>query len=406
MTPAIGVEPECGLTAGMLRKVVYAGCQSASFAQAAKDIAALAEVSLTVKRIERWTKRIGEQRVEDSNAFARAYQELPIPSRQSSPQDQVPQVACVQMDGGRIQIRERIPREEAEPGATHWRETLVGSLFSMISEEHASDPCPKLPWTFADCQRMSELSREIKGFAAFDEECIESECDAFDERAGRPVPLVKSVVATNQGVDAFATHLIAAAHARGFNAATRKAFIADGSATNWGVHRKHFSHYTPIVDFTHAICYVWAAAMAGRDRADGWRDYQQWSQWLWSGEVDKVIQSVETLSNELGPPDENEGDTSPRKIVASTLTYLRNQRSRMRYDQYRKRGLPITSSYIESTIKQINRRVKGTEKFWDQGAAPMLQLVADHLSETSELEQFWKTRPTKLRDTRSYQSAA
>ncbi len=35
----------------------------------------------------------------------------------------------------------------------------------------------------------------------------------------------------------------------------------------------------------------------------------------------------------------------------------------MKYDQYRRQGLPITSSPIESTVKQINRRVKGSEKF-------------------------------------------
>ena len=52
-------------------------------------------------------------------------------------------------------------------------------------------------------------------------------------------------------------------HARGFNAAKRKAFVADGLATNWSVHRQHFSHYTPILDFTHAVYYVYAAAIAG-----------------------------------------------------------------------------------------------------------------------------------------------
>ncbi len=31
---------------------------------------------------------------------------------------------------------------------------------------------------------------------------------------------------------------------------------------------------------------------------------------------------------------------------------------------YRRQVLPLTSSHIESAIKQINARVKGTEKFW------------------------------------------
>ena len=47
----------------------------------------------------------------------------------------------------------------------------------------------------------------------------------------------------------------------------------------------------------------------------------------------------------------------------------------MKYDEYRRLGLPITSSHVESTVKPFNRRVKGTEKFWsEEGAEALLQL--------------------------------
>ena len=42
---------------------------------------------------------------------------------------------------------------------------------------------------------------------------------------------------------------------------------------------------------------------------------------------------------------------------------------------YRRQGPPLTSSHTESAIKQINARVKGTEKFWRQTAAPSLSLL-------------------------------
>ena len=89
-----------------------------------------------------------------------------------------------------------------------------------------------------------------------------------------------------------------------------------------------------------------------------------------------------------------------------TLGYLKNQRTRMKYAQYRKLGLPITSSHIESTIKQINRRVKGTEKFWHQGAEPLLRLAADQISETDTLDRFWKNRRYRLQPMRCYRTAA
>ena len=78
----------------------------------------------------------------------------------------------------------------------------------------------------------------------------------------------------------------------------------------------------------------------------------------------------------------------------------------MNYPAYRKQGLPVTSTYVESTVKQINRRMKGTEKFWSHGVESMLTLVADHLSDTPTLPRFWRSRPYRLTGCRGYQSHA
>jgi len=390
----------------MLKKVAYAGSLSASFVGATKDLKALAETEVSRERVQRWTKRTGQERVSEVEKQAEQYQTLTLPEQRKSPTDQVPQVACVMPDGGRIQIRKRgdfLEKKNAESQG-HWRESLVGCCLSMSGDEHTEDPCPTIPKTFVDPQRMGDLSREIKGFCCpgvFDEPPETSP----DDRNGRPEVLVKSVVATRAGQAVFGKRLVAEAHARGFNAARRKAFVADGAASNWTIHRKHFSHYTPVVDFTHAICYVYTAAMAGRTCRAAWHDYVQWAQWLWGGQTGQLIAAVQARSEQLGLPSDGD-ESSPSAIVAKTLGYLKNQRSRMKYDQYRKLGLPITSSHIESTIKQINRRVKGTEKFWDQGAEPLLQLAADHISETNDFDRFWKRRQRRLLPMRRYQAAA
>jgi hypothetical protein len=307
------------------------------------------------------------------------------------------------MDGGRIQIRKRAAARD-DDSSSYWRESLVGCLSSMTSEEHAADPCPIIPKTFVDPGRMSDLAREIKGFSTEAAAC-EAASEAPDDRPERPQPLVRSVIATRQGLEAFGGQLAASAHVRGFNAAPRKAFLGDGAPSNWSVHRQEFSHYTPILDFTHAVCYVYQAAMAGRTPAAGWEDYCRWAQWLWSGETDELIEAVANRAAELGAPTENDPEASPRQVAVKVLGYLRNQRSRMRYHEYRRLGLPITSSHVESTIKQVNRRVKGTEKFWDQGAEPLLQLVADHLSETRPLATFWRQRPRQLSPMRHHSPA-
>lgn len=387
--------------------MVYAGSR-ASFVQATQDLQALAEVSITRERVQRWTKRIGAERVAEVQAAAETYAELPLPKQRESPVAQSPSVACVEMDGGRIQVRARraTSRDDDDDAKGHWRETLIGSLLSMTSQEHTRDPCPTIPQTFVDPRRMEDLSRGIKGFAADADPAETPPDDSPPDRNGRPAVLVRSVLATRAGIDVFGARLIAAAHARGFNAARRKAFVADGAASNWSVHKKHFSHYTPILDFTHAICYVYQAAMAGRCAKPGWHHYLQWAQWLWAGNTTELIAAVAARAAELGPAAEHASETSPAVIVADALRYLTNQRARMKYAECRKLGLPITSSHVESTIKQVNRRVKGTEKFWDQGAEPILTLVADHLSQTDPLDRFWQRRPKTLATTRRYQLAA
>ena len=75
----------------------------------------------------------------------------------------------------------------------------------------------------------------------------------------------------------------------------------------------------------------------------------------------------------------------------------------MRYAEYRRRGLPITSSYVESCVKQFNARVKGTEKFWtEKGAEALLQLRADYLSDGDELTAFWERRQETATGQREY----
>jgi hypothetical protein len=424
----------------MLQKAVYAGTHSASFAQAARDVAALTEQEISDQRIHRATVKIGNERVAERDAEVQRYQDMPLPMRRQSPVDRIPQVVCVEMDGGRMQQRDRHAPEPGEPveecgrKGRFWRETKVGVLYTLASETHPVDPCPTIPDIFVDPARIARLCREIKGSAkaepaeretleSSEEERWESAAPGPasassaaapagkpatkpNKRPGLPVPLVRTVVASRQAVVAFGWLLAAAAWARGFAAAPRKAFLGDGSETIWSVWRQHFSQYTPIVDFIHALCYVYAAAVAGRTRCEAWPEYCRWAQWLWSGEVHSLLGAMEARQQVLGEPTDADGEDAPRRVFAKSLGYLRNQQSRMRYAEYRRAGLPITSSHVESTIKQINRRVKGTEKFWSVAAEAILQLCADSLSDTRPLDRFWHNRACTATGQHNYHTAS
>jgi len=78
----------------------------------------------------------------------------------------------------------------------------------------------------------------------------------------------------------------------------------------------------------------------------------------------------------------------------------------MNYPEDRRPGLPLTSSHLESTVKQINRRVKGTEKFWSQSTSEVvLQLRADYLSDSAPLEAFWLRHQASQTGSTAYNQA-
>ena len=66
----------------------------------------------------------------------------------------------------------------------------------------------------------------------------------------------------------------------------------------------------------------------------------------------------------------------------------------MDYPRCRRRGLPISSAPVESLIKEINKRVKGSEKFWTRaGVEAVLQVRAAYLSDDGRDEELWSKRP-------------
>jgi hypothetical protein len=409
-----------------LKTIVYAGTQFTSFAQGSAALEELSGLCVATKQVERVTEKIGQERVDQRDEAVQRFLALPLMDRCKSPVANPPpesNVATVMMDGGRLQILDRGKRYSDPPETAdgdslerngHWREDKIGLLMTMTSKVSADDPCPNIPENFIDSKRIFKLAREIKGHAggAKNEstEPPKSETQSMNDQeqdrdvaSAAPKPRVRTMIATRQPAERFGEILAWAAWARGFATALRKAFVADGASANWTIHRQWFSDYVAILDFIHALSYVFAAAMAGQGFRVGWEAYTSWIQKVWSGRVDEVITALELRQSELGTPDEADGETSPRRVVAEALTYLQNNKGRMRYDEYRKAGLPITSSHMESTVKMFNRRVKGTEKFWsEEGAEAILQLRADHLSETEPLKTYWEHRQATATGRRHY----
>ena len=112
-------------------------------------------------------------------------------------------------------------------------------------------------------------------------------------------------------------------------------------------------------------------------------------------QVSEVIGELRAYQQRLGLPPEDAADDDPREQLRLILGYIENNRDRMHYEHYRRAGLPTTSAWMESAVKEINYRVKGTEMFWNNpaGAEAILQIRAVALSDDGRLLRFLTLRP-------------
>jgi hypothetical protein len=416
--------------------VVFAGSQNTSYAQAEQALRVLAEIDVSDKQTRRVCQTIGQARLAERDAAVAAYQALPLTERKGAPADvAVPALAVVGVDGGRLQILERAAGGQAvvpvaaeaieddvavpEPPCQakkplYWREDKIGLLLTMASDTHAADPCPEIPEAFVNPQWIADLAKELKGRAppGSHDPPAPSAAPGADAAAQAvawqpPEVVSKHLVATRRCWAEFGPLVAQRAWSLGFYAAPRRAFLGDGAENNWTLWRQYFSSFVPILDFIHALTYVFHAALAGRAADEGWSVYRRWIGWVWAGAVERVIAELALRQQELGPAPADAKETSPAKIVARALGYLQNHKDRMRYADYRRQGLPMVSSYVESAVKQFNYRVKGTEKFWrETGAEEILQLRADHFSDDDPLPNFWHRRQVSESGQARYRHAA
>jgi hypothetical protein len=409
-----------------VERLAYLGAKLPSFRDAHEALDVLLRTKLSEKRVERQTERIGEERVAQRQAAIEAWSRRTLLEKKVAPAGvKPPAVAAVLADGGRLQLRER----NAE-ASSRWHEYKAGVLQGLASDVHAADPCPEIPAFYLQQERMDKLARQITqvGARSATEELQTASStshaipSAPDDAASAipaqeiqphgydpPKIVDRDVTATRANSQAFGRQLAARAWSLGLFGAPRKAFLGDGQNWIWTEWERHFKafDFVPILDFIHALTHVYAAALAGQNQAAGWIVYQRWITWVWQGRVVDVIAELADRQRELGPPAPEDGETSPRTLVTKTLTYLQNQQSRMNYPDYRRNGLPITSAHMESTVKLLNRRVKGSEKYWtERGVEALLQLTADLLSTSQPLTEFWRTRPHRQTGYRSYSKHA
>lgn len=351
-------------------------------------------MSISATHVQRLSHRIGKEWAQARDQEVQAFREDKLVCAYAA----APPAAAVMLDGGRLQTR----AEECGRGVHEaaWRETKTACCLSLNAAEHAEDPQPEPPEKFLDVGRAGRLAAEVKRRSR--PALGRAEPAKKPRRKKKPArksrQRVRTVVASMADSDRFGWQVAAEVKRRGLDRARRKACVCDGQQYNWTLFAMHLLPwgFIAVLDFVHLLAYLHDAAHAWRkDRNKAGKTYVQWLRWAWAGQVKSVLKGLRQAASELGEPPPGAADADPRQVVKDALGYVHNNRERMNYPHYRRLGLPTSSAPVESTIKQINRRVKGTEKFWlKDGAEAILQLRAAYLSEDDRATAYWsRTRP-------------
>jgi hypothetical protein len=362
-----------------------------SFREASDDLLALAELSISPTHLRRISERVGSEWRDARDAEVQEYREHRLPRAYAGP----PAVAAVMLDGGRYQSRvEGAGRGVTDPA---WKEIKVACCQTYAAREHRSDPQPDPPAKFVDRAAVARLAAEIKGHAGSAAAPSPAASRRPRRARGKRRPsrrLVRTVVTTTRDIEAFGWQVAAEVHRRGLDCARRKACLADGSHALWGLFELHLvaAGFIGILDFVHLLVHLYAAAGAaeGRGSDAAWGLYIEWIGLAWAGQVVALLAALQVVRDRLGEPPPGAKEDDPRRVMAETIGYVRNNRERMDYPTYRRQGLPISSAPVESTIKRMNRRIKGSEKFWlTEGAEAVAQLRAAYLSEDDRVDRYW-----------------
>jgi hypothetical protein len=292
-----------------------------------------------------------------------------------------PDLLVISPDGGRIQDRRREAGER-------WCEYKAAVLYRAAREGDErtglrSDPQPAPHWRYTpSCGRVASGEKTYTD----------------------PEPEMKTFTATTNNIERFPDQVELEARRRGIMEADTVAVVGDGGDLVWRTakevceaRRARGRRVFEILDVIHASGHLVDAAKAAfgptPERAK-WLNARAAE--LWSGDAEELVAEIEAKATERGPRPErrkpgssqsgadacscdsrqeagrklpgecggNGDEADPVKVLWNARDYFDEHRERIRYDVFRRHGLPLSSSHIESGIKQTNRRVKGSEKAW------------------------------------------
>ena len=325
-----------------LRRMLAAVGSEAAFAQGRDQIQLLAGLEVTAKAVERIAESIGQDmEARQQTDIRRAKQlHLPVVAGPSI------RYLYVQMDGTQVFMvkSETEGRAGRTPGQrARTRECKLGAVFTQTT--------------------VDEQGRPVR-----------------DEHSTTYVGAIESA-------EEFGLRLYTEAWNRGWDRATIRVVMGDGSHWIWNIADQHFPGAIQIVDLYHAREHLWELVrrVYPADESAQKRWLLRKLDWLENGQIEKLVAALRKLAD---------ANTSPEvvKAITNEAEYFDANQDRMRYPDFRKKNLFVGSGVIEAGCKTvIGSRLKRSGMFWTvRGANAIIALRCSCLS--GKFEAYWEER--------------
>ena len=222
-------------------------------------------------------------------------------------------------------------------------------------------------------------TREVKLGCVFTQTSVDNK--------GRPLRDEESTtyVGAIETADDFGKRIYAEAVRRGLHRASRVVLLGDGAAWIWNLAVEHFYGAVEVLDLYHARSHIRQLANAvygtGTNKATAWT--RRCLDKLDDGNVEALLRSLCRL---------RPTPLETKEEVRKTIGYLKANKQRMRYADFRKQELFVGSGVVEAGCKTIaGRRLKQSGMRWTiRGANAIIALRCCQLS--GRWEEFWDVR--------------